>query len=307
MDSYTTLIAKRKYDTVLLLSEKDDSTEASFARVEAYYGLGKLEYALKTIEERKETLLPRRVECIRFHIDLLLQLERYEEAEKEREKYDELPYFSYEVEELLKELKTDISHAKEQKGAYHHLNVDEIRSYLLNPKSEGETLFVLDALKTMNVHLFMKEVQKFLLSSQNDSLKTYLLLILVDQKVMEEITIEKHGVLYSLVPYELDPPFQGRLYQQMLLFLKKGASDPSILHVAHDLLNAYILEIYPEAMEEEEIPTLLPCFIYLGYRYLAMEKDEESFAKEFSLEVDKFHALLEDIEEKLERTPRLSL
>lgn len=307
MDSYAQLLMQKKYDTILLLSDKDTSSLASFARVKSLIALNRLEEALDVISSRRMALLEDRLSLMPLHIDLLMQLERFSEARSALDDYDELPYETYEGEEMIHDLRKIVDATEKNYKAYRHLDVEEIKEYLLHPKQEGETLYILDALKTMNVHLFLKEIQSFLLSNQNDTLKTYLLLVLVDQKVQEEVTIQKHGVLYTLSPYELDPPFVNHVYKTFINALKENAMDPSILRVSIDLLNAYVLEIYPENFALEDIHLYVASFLDLASTYLGQNSNIEMWSKKFDLPSSLIKAFIEEIQEILLRTPRIVL
>ncbi|MBS6441946.1 MAG: hypothetical protein KH380_06150 [Coprobacillus sp.] len=308
MDSYANLLQRKNYETILLLSKKDNSASASFARIKALIALNRLDEALDNIFERRAVMLKNdRISLMTLHIDLLIQMERYDEARQSLDEYDELPYETYEAEEAIHDLRKIVDAAEKNKSAYRHLDVEEIKEYLLHPKQEGETLFILDALKTMNVHLFLKEIQSFLISDQNDTLKTYLLLVLVDQKVMEEVTIQKHGVLYTLSPYELDPPFTNLCYKTLVRSFKENARDPSVFRVCIDLLNAYILEIYPEELNLDDKDLLTAGFLDLATTYLGQKSILEELCQKFSLSTTIVKAYIEEIQEVLARTPRLVL
>lgn len=305
MDSYASLLEKKQYELLLKMTQNDTSLNGLFVRTRALIGVGKLEEALSHIQAHQKEMEVTRHALITIHLEVLLELERYQQAYEALDYYDSLPYENYEIEEYIKDLRQLVRH-KEQQKPYHQLSIDEIKDSLLHPRSEGETLFLLEGMRTMNLHLFLPELKQFLLNeSVNDTIKTYALLLLVDQKIMEEIELNKCGLLYRVVPYELDPPFIGAFHQRMAHLLTKECKDPNQGHIALELWNTYIMEIYPEMVEEEEETLLLASFIALSYQYLSQDIPFATLSKTYSIIEEILRARVAEIEETIQRTPAI--
>lgn len=305
MDSYASLLEKKQYDLLLKMTQDDTSLNGLFVRTRALIGLGKLEEALTHIETHQKEMEATRRALITIHLEVLLELERYQQAFEALDYYDSLPYENYEIEEYIHDLRQLVRH-KEQQKPYHQLSIDEIKESLLHPRSEGETLFLLEGMRTMNLHLFLPELKRFLLNeSVHDTIKTYALLLLVDQKIMEEVELYKCGLYYHVVPYELDPPFVGAFHQRVAHLLTKGCKDPNQGHVALDLWNTYVMEIYPETVEEEEETLILASFIALSYQYLSQEIPFSSLCETYGIGEEILRAKVAEIDETIQRTPAI--
>lgn len=305
MDSYASLLEKKQYDLLLKMTQDDTSLNGLFVRTRALIGLGKLEEALTHIETHQKEMEATRRALITIHLEVLLELERYQQAFEALDYYDSLPYENYEIEEYIHDLRQLVRH-KEQQKPYHQLSIDEIKESLLHPRSEGETLFLLEGMRTMNLHLFLPELKRFLLNeSVHDTIKTYALLLLVDQKIMEEVELYKCGLYYHVVPYELDPPFVGAFHQRVAHLLTKGCKDPNQGHVALDLWNTYVMEIYPETVEEEEETLILASFIALSYQYLSQEIPFSSLCETYGIGEEFLRAKVAEIDETIQRTPAI--
>lgn len=305
MDSYASLLEKKQYDLLLKMTQDDTSLNGLFVRTRALIGLGKLEEALTHIETHQKEMEATRRALITIHLEVLLELEWYQQAFEALDYYDSLPYENYEIEEYIHDLRQLVRH-KEQQKPYHQLSIDEIKESLLHPRSEGETLFLLEGMRTMNLHLFLPELKRFLLNeSVHDTIKTYALLLLVDQKIMEEVELYKCGLYYHVVPYELDPPFVGAFHQRVAHLLTKGCKDPNQGHVALDLWNTYVMEIYPETVEEEEETLILAGFIALSYQYLSQEIPFSSLCETYAIGEEILRAKVTEIDETIQRTPAI--
>lgn len=305
MDSYASLLEKKQYDLLLKMTQTDTSMNGLFVRTRALIGLGKLEEALLHIKEHQKEMEVSRRALMTIHLEILLELERYQEAEEALDYYDSLPYENYELEEYIKDIRQLVRH-KAQHKPYHQLSVEEIKDSLLHPQSEGEMLFLLEGMRTMNLHLFLDEIKQFLLNSQvNDTIKTYALLLLVDQKIMDEIEMVKSGLHYHVVPYELDPPFVGAFHQRMARLFSRECKDPNQGNIALDLWNTYVMEIYPEMVEEEEETLLLASFLALSYQYLSQDIPYETLSATYHLPLNVLQAKVEEIDEVIQRTPMI--
>lgn len=56
-----------------------------------------------------------RISLMTLHIDLLIQMERYDEARQSLDEYDELPYETYEAEEAIHDLRKIVDAAEKIK------------------------------------------------------------------------------------------------------------------------------------------------------------------------------------------------
>ena len=88
MDSYASLLEKKQYDLLLKMTQDDTSLNGLFVRTRALIGLGKLEEALTHIETHQKEMEATRRALITIHLEVLLELEWYQQAFEALDYYD---------------------------------------------------------------------------------------------------------------------------------------------------------------------------------------------------------------------------
>ena len=79
MDSLKTLMDKKQYDLVIKLTENSNDSIALFYRLSALLAVGKSEDALNLIKIKRLILQKNLSLLIRFHIEILCLLGRFDE------------------------------------------------------------------------------------------------------------------------------------------------------------------------------------------------------------------------------------
>ena len=80
MDTIKTLMDKREYDLVIKITENSKDPDSLFYRISALLGIGKGDKALETLKENREILKKNLYLLIKVHIDLLIILNKFDEA-----------------------------------------------------------------------------------------------------------------------------------------------------------------------------------------------------------------------------------
>ena len=104
MDSLKTLMDQKNYDLVIKLTENSNDAISLFYRLSALLAVGKSEDALNLIKSKRLIMQKRLALLIKFHIEILCLLKRFDEAYDELKYYEELPYESQEVEEVIRSM-----------------------------------------------------------------------------------------------------------------------------------------------------------------------------------------------------------
>ena len=176
MDSLKTLMDKKQYDLVIKLTENSRDPIALFYRLSALLSVGQSEEALNVIKYNRLLLQQKLSLLIKFHIEILCLLRRFDEAYSELEYYKELPYESQEVEEILRAMPNYIR--KEEKASYGHtpqIDEDELRKHLLSENDE-EVLAALDTIKNLPLDHFLLNILKLARSHSRQVVRTFALL-----------------------------------------------------------------------------------------------------------------------------------
>ena len=80
MDSLKTLIDKKEYQLVLKLTENSQDALALFYRLSALVATGQVNNALALIEQKKQILISKPMILMKFHIEILCLLGKFDEA-----------------------------------------------------------------------------------------------------------------------------------------------------------------------------------------------------------------------------------
>lgn len=281
MDSLKTLIEKRQYDLVIKLTENSQDSLSLLYRLTAFVAVGQNDEALNLIKTKRDYLKDRLSLLIKFHIEILCLLGRFDEAYDELKVYEEMPYESQEVEEVLRAMPEYIRNAEKESYKRHHVDEEEIYKRLMSDQDD-DVLFALDQIKDLKIYNYLLAIFKIIKSYPKQVVRTYALLLLVANKYDKEIDFLYFNKLEKVNPAKLDQPFiiDGfKDINDLSYTLQSVYHDPSIAQNALHLISSYLLYIYPKTLKlnKEEI---IVVFGYLSKRLL---KIDESDLKEVCL------------------------
>ena len=301
MDSLKTLMDKRQYDLVIKLTENSNDAIALFYRLSALLAVGQSEGALELIKTKKLILQNKLALLIKFHIEILCLLGRFDEAYYELRNYEEMPYESQEVEELLSSMPKYIRDAEKATFGSKHIDEDELRERLLSKKDE-DVLAALDEIKNLPIDNYLLNILKLARSHPRQVIRCFALLLLVNAKYDKEVEFLHFDKLIKVNPSQLPEPFQVpgiKTLEDLSFAMQKEYRDPTVSQNAIQLLSSYLLYIYPKplALEKEEV---IIVFGYLSKHLLQIETDDlEYICNEKGLDFNKIQNQIKEIEEDL--------
>ena len=300
MDSLKTLMDQKSYDLVIKLTENSNDAISLFYRLSALLAVGQSEEALNLIKTKRLILQKRLALLIKFHIEILCLLKRFDEAFDELHYYEELPYESQEVEELLRGMPAYIR--KEEKQTYRPpLDEDELRKRLLSTSDE-DVLAALDEIKNLPINDYLLSILKIIQSHPRQIIRSFALLLLVNAKYDKEVTFLHFDRLIKVVPSKLEEPFMVPGFNSLEDFsfaLQSFYHDPSIASNALNIASSYMLYIYPNQLTMKQDETLI-VFGYLAKRLLKTNSDDlKSVCESKGLDFNKITDLMNEIEEDL--------
>ena len=300
MDSLKTLMDQKQYELVIKLTENSNDAIALFYRLSALLAVGQSESALNLIKTKRLILQKRLALLIKFHIEILCLLKRYDEAYEELRYYEELPYESQEVEEILRTMPGYIR--KEERQSYIPApDEDELRKRLMCTNDE-DVLAALDALKALPLNGFLMNLCKLTRSHPRQVIRTFALLVLVSKKYDKEVPFLHYDKVINVIPANLEEPFKVPGFssiEELSFSLQSFYHDPSIANNALNLLSSYLLYIYPDKLELSRDETLV-VFGYLSKRLLKINTDDlEKVCLDKGLDYSKVTDLMKEVEEDL--------
>ena len=279
MDSLKSLLDNKQYDLVLKL------TETSTTANDLFY--------------HQETLQSNLAALINAHINLLCVLGRFDQAYTVLDYYANLPYQSQVVEEILRKMPKVIEAEEKKQTTFKFYSDDELEEMLRSEKFE-DVLLALDIIKNRDVFAFLPILKELLVSASKESIKSYILMMLVKKEVDRELSINKMGKILTVNPKFLKPPFQGEIFDGVVKGFDREYKDSTLSQIATQLFSQYSIYIYPEEYKYS-INEYLAVFYLLSKDY-ASSGDEDlsllSFANELDLEI--INHIKEEIDKMLE-------
>ena len=269
MDSLKTLMDKKSYDLVIKLTENSTDSLSLFYRISALLAVGQSQEALNVINNKQKILQERLSILIKIHIEILCLLRRFEEAYSQLKYYQELPYESQEVEEILKAMPDFIR--KEEKNSYRPvgMNEDEIISKLMS-KNDEEVLAALDAIKNQKLDQYLLPILKIIRSYPKQVVRTFALLLLVNDKYDKEVQFLYFNELIKVIPSSLEDPFVVSGFKdlnELSYAFQSLYHDPSVVMNAMQIVSSYLLYIYPRKLDMSDDEVLV-VFGYLAKKLL---------------------------------------
>ncbi len=301
MDSLKTLMDKKNYELVIKLTADSDTPNDIFYRVASFVALNKPEEALKTIESKRAILETQLPILMKMHIELLVTLGRYEKAKEEMDHYENLPYFSQEAEERIKSIKQYIQ--KAEKDSYHSnvLDEDKIREYLTSDKEEI-VLAGLQSLKDKDIRVYIKDIEKMMMSTKKQSIRSFALMMLVEKQYDQKVKFLHEDTIMELIPKDLKQPFVADEFKQAIQKMTIKYKDPVIVNNSINVLSTYIIYNYPTVVKFD-CDEMLEALFEISIRYLGIKdyKSLEERCHNENIDIVKVRSIIEKIENALSR------
>lgn len=300
MDTLKSLMDKHEFELVLKLTEKSEDADSIFYRISAFVGLGKPTDALMCLQNNRETLQKNLYLLIKVNIELLLILGAYDDAHEMVEYYQNLPYESQQVEELLRDLPKRIREAEKNQYKNAELKDDDIKARL-RANDKVTVMSAIDALSRKDIRPFINDIQHVLLNNQFQSMRSIALMLLVKAKVTIEVSMKnKKGDILKVIPAQIKPPFTDDKFNNLVKRIQTEFKNPSISDNAISILSTYIIDIYPDQLVEDDDAIVVALYL-LSCDVLQM-KDAPSiddFCASHDLNADKVSELYQKLSESV--------
>ncbi len=287
-------------------TEHATDADALFLRTETFICLGRNKEALECIQKNASILEKDLERLFPLHIELLLAFQDYDGALEAVKHYADLPYFNQAVEEMIREYPKKIREIEKKRYQKSTLDIASIKANLTS-KNAAHVLLGLQDAAYLGYLPFLKEILSVLSSDLNDFVRTFALLVLVDGKYMEEVNFTKNGIDFTVVPENLDPPYEGYLFTEFMDALRTHGEDPSVVSIAEEIFRQYVMALYPEDVLGTCDELLTEALFVLAHKYLAMEIDLNAVSQKSGFPVAKIEALAQIIDEMTQKSAKVEL
>ena len=269
MDSLKSLMDKRQYDLVIKLTENSQDMNYLFYRISALLATGRGEEALSVIKKNRKILQGDLPLLMKIHIEILCLLNNFDEAYEEVKYYENLPYVSQQVEEIIRDLPKLVREEEKKSLSNRELSNDALKERL---KSNDETVVLpaLDMVRGRDINMFLPDIQRIMLSFPKQSIRSFALLLLVQKKIDQELSFNHIGKAIKISPSKLEPPFIGDEFNEFVRSMQNEIKDPAVSDDAIQILSSYIIYMYPEKLEIK-YPLLIEALRTISEDYLQIE------------------------------------
>lgn len=251
MDTLKTLMDKREYDLIIKITEKAVDAESLFYRISALLGVGQGQNALDCLKAHHQELHKNLYLLIKVHIELLLILGKFDEAYEELEYYKNLPYESQRVEELLSSMVGHIREEERRQFQKPGLTDEEIKSRLIS-NDKTAVMSALDLAGSRGVEPFLKEIQYVMVNNPIQSIRSIALMVLVQKNINKDFQFKSKEGLITVYPSNTKPPFTNDKFTNICKRMGAEFKNPSISNNAIEIFSAYIIDVYPEEIDEDD-------------------------------------------------------
>ena len=299
MDSLKSLMDRKEYDLVIKLTEGSQDMNYLFYRVSAFLASGRGEEALKTIKENRRILEGDLGLLMKVHIEILCLLNNFDEAYEELKYYENLPYVSQQVEEVLRDLPKLIREEEKKSISSRELDNDALHERL---KSDDQNLVLpaLDMVRDRDINMFLADIQRIMVKFPKQSIRSFALLLLVQKHVDKEMDFNHIGKAIKINPSKLEPPFIGNEFNDFVRELQNELRNPAVSQDAIQILSSYIIYTYPEKLELN-YGVLIEALREISEEYLQIDNEKSLSERclEKGISEDETKELIQRIKESL--------
>ena len=275
MDSLKTLMEKSQYDLVIKLTENARDATSLFYRIASFVAVGQVDEALNVIVTKREILQSQLNLLIKFHIETLCLKGKFDEAYDALKFYENLPYESQEVEEILREMPKYIRNAEKESFKSHQVDEDELKKRLTSD-NEDEVLGALDEIKNLPIHDFLPEILTLIRSYPRKTIRSFGLLLLLKSNYSQEVEFLEFDKIIKVNPSLLPEPFEVPGFKDINAvsnaFLKEYR-DPTVMQNALQTLASYLLYVYPNKIDLSKNEVIV-IFGYIAKRLLQIDTSD---------------------------------
>lgn len=291
MDNFKTLFERGEYELVIKATKNSNDVDDLFYCLSAYLATNQVKEALELINNKFVILKTQLPMLMRTHIEILCLINQFDEAYEKIAYYKELPYYSQEAEEVLKELPKIVREYEKHyyQGDKKKDDEDTIIKHLLSDDSLT-VLGAIDQLRDKNIEPYLLYLRKIMSEFPKQSVRSFALLFLVQRSIDQEFKFLHVDKMINVNPSKLHPPFVGEEFTSIKMRMQEEYRDTSLTDTAIELLSTYLIYIYPEEVDLSD-HNLLVAFKIIASRYLSIPVEIE--------ESDEIHHLVDDINQAL--------
>ncbi len=204
------------------------------------------------------------------------------------------PYVPHDFEEQLEKMHTQLMEKLNLKdNNYSNWNTDKVLEIMSKKMDQDVHLMAFDALRGLNARLIIDEIKDYLLDKEiKPEYKTFLVMVLIEQSIDQEIVIEKNNQSISINPSKFKLNDAQDILRDIELKIEQVVYDvnPSLFAICQHIANTYFYNKFPMlTFENFTLNDLAMAIITKASNSLGLELDEQL---ELKLDFNKDNTML---------------
>ncbi|AHI52699.1 DUF3196 family protein [Spiroplasma culicicola] len=234
-------------------------------------------------------------------INNLIQEGEYEQAMNLVRDELNVPYVPFDFENQLEEISWKINGLLSQNvdNSYLNWNLDKVSEIMTQSLDQQLHLVAFDALRGLNARKLLDQIKAYFLNVDiKNEYKTFLLMVLIEQKMDEIFEIKKGDLTIRINPATFDLKESQKFLKELEHILENAIYDinPSLHTVCIQVANTYYYNIFPDfRMPDYSINEIAGAIAIYSQKALGLEIDDEINQK-INFNNDKAMLLLEKFE-----------
>lgn len=299
MDSLKSLMDKKQYELVIKITDKSNDATSLFYRISALLATNRGVDALMCIEANRKVLESDLTILIKIHIEILCLLGDFDKAYAEMKYYQELPYVSQQVEEILQSLPELIRLEERKSFGSKQLDEEQLKS-LLNSNEVSDVVMAIDIVRERNYKDYICNIKNIMVNFPKQSIRSFALMLLVQKGYDQEVNFKQINNIVKVNPSKLDAPFVGEKFNTLIKKMQINFKNPALAETATQLLASHIIYTYPQELQfEQEVIIEALYFVASDYLKSPIDSSLEERCEKQHLDINKVRDAIDTINNSL--------
>lgn len=258
--------------------------------------LGEYNIALSYIAEHQMELYSAfGPKLIKLHIDTLFEIKDLDQALNVLKQYETFPYFSLETNEVIAALGSDVQNRRKRQQKSKVYDLKALEHYLNSP-DENTALRALRYIENNYSESYLFLLQKTLLDAPSEIVRSFTLLLLIQEGYASEVSIKKFGQILKVIPMTMQEPFVTKSFKALekeVFSLASSDRDLNLEHVIRNVLYHHMFYIFPFVFKKGDHKLLSHLYLFIAFNMMGRTISLENFMLDFALSENDVKILVE--------------
>ncbi len=296
-EKFERLLREEKIEALINLTKNSKKTLDKFYYLRALRKIGEFNIALSFISEYQMELYSFNAPLlIELHLDTLVEINDLNQALNVLKQYESFPYFSLETNELISALQAEIKKRRHEKHEAKKYDLQALDTLFFSGNEQQAYAALNYIEKNYNEH-YISLLQKVLLNSPSEMIKSFALIMLYEKNYPEHVKINKLNKILKVIPSKLFVPTNGKTQRALHKKITKiGAADKdfNFQKLMSEIFFHHVVYIYPISYHNEDLDDLAHYFQFLALNTIGRTINLTDFLLEYG-----YNPLnLDDLDEK---------